>query len=35
VSQARLHAPFEPPKLLAADAPVEIKPLGLHILVEA
>jgi len=35
VMQARLHAPFEAPKVLATATTVEIKPLGLHILVEA
>jgi hypothetical protein len=34
VTQARLYAPFEAPKLLSSAATVEIKPLGLHILVE-
>ena len=35
VPQARLYAPFEAPRLLDTTTPVEIKPLGLHILVEA
>ena len=35
VSQARLYAPFEEAKAITPATTVEIKPVGLHILVEA